>query len=248
MRPCVIVPHYRHETLVGPVLAGLARIGLPVIVVDDGSPPEGVATLRRLIASLPQFEIDCLPVNRGKGAAVMRGLALARSRGYTHAIQVDADGQHCLDDMPKLLAASGAEPQAIVSGRPIFDATVPRARLHGRKISVFWARLATWSNDIEDSMCGFRVYPISPLLVALGSRPPGSGMEFDTEVLVRAHWAGLPLRFVPTAVTYPPNGVSHYRMVRDNVRMTLMHTRLMGGMLVRVPRLLLRTLVASKAP
>lgn len=248
MRPCVIVPHYRHETLIAPVLAGLARIGLPVIVVDDGSPPESVASLKRLIASFPQFEIDSLPVNRGKGAAVMCGFALARSRGYTHAIQVDADGQHCLEDMPKLLAASRSEPQAIVSGRPIFDTTVPPARLHGRKISVFFAWLETWSNDIEDAMCGFRVYPISPLLVTLGSRPPGCGMEFDTEVLVRAHWAGLPLRFVPTAVTYPPNGISHYRMVRDNVRMTLMHTRLMLGMLVRVPRLLLRKLAASKAP
>ena len=89
-------------------------------------------------------------------------------------------------------------------------------------------------------MCGFRVYPVGAVLAALDGRRPGPGMEFDAEALVRAHWAGIPLVFVPTAVTYPEGGVSHFRMVRDNVRIAAMHTRLFFGMLLRLPALLAR--------
>jgi glycosyltransferase involved in cell wall biosynthesis len=245
VRPCLLVPHYNHDAQLVPALDRLLRFGLPLIVVDDGSSASSFAALETAVRDWPSILLDRQPANRGKGSAVMRGLRLAASHGYTHALQIDADGQHRAEDIPALIAEARAHPGALVSGAPVYDATVPGARLHGRKISLFWTRLETWSRDILDPMCGFRVYPVDALVALVREREPGPGMEFDAEILVRAHWGGIPLRFVPTAVTYPPGGLSHFRMVRDNVRISVMHTRLFFGMVRRAPRLLAARLRAK---
>jgi len=247
VRPCIVVPHYDHASQILPVLDGLERLGLPVIVVDDGSPAPAFAALQAAVAGREGVTVERSVSNRGKGHAVMRGLRLADARGFTHAVQIDADAQHRPEDIPTLLAVAAREPSALVSGAPLYDATVPGARLHGRKISLFWARLETLSCEIADPMCGFRVYPLAGMLALARGREPGDGMEFDAEVLVRARWSGMPLRFVPTPVTYPPGGRSHFRMIRDNVRISLMHTRLFLGMLWRLPRLVAARLRAGAA-
>jgi glycosyltransferase involved in cell wall biosynthesis len=243
VRACVLVPHYNHHRQIRPVISSLGQVGLPVIVIDDGSTPDSFASLRETVTSLPWVSLHREPHNRGKGAAVLCGLRIAAGCGYSHAVQIDADGQHRVADIAALLAAARERPDALVSGLPIYDETVPRARLHGRKISLFWTRLETWSMDIDDPMCGFRVYPISSVVALADQTMPGPGMEFDIEILVRAHWAGIPLQFVPTAVTYPAGGLSHFRMGRDNVRIAAMHTRLFFGMVRRIPWFLRRRLV-----
>ena len=246
MRPCAVVPHYQHERQIGAVLSALVERGLPVIVVDDGSAKASVAALQSIVQGLPGVSLHCSPVNEGKGAAVLHGLGIARAQRYTHAVQVDADGQHCIADVLSMLECARAHEGALVSGSPVYDASVPGARLHGRKVSVFWTRVHTWSQDIVDPMCGFRVYPVDATLALAAGRATGRGMEFDIEIMVRAHWAGMPILFVPTPVTYPADGVSHFRMVRDNVRISAMHTRLFFGMLRRSPALL-RRLAAGPA-
>ena len=240
--PCVLVPHYNHDRQIRPVIAALGKLGLPVIVIDDGSAPESFKSLGDSVASLPWVSLHREPQNSGKGAAVMCGLRIAAAQGYSHAVQVDADGQHCIADIPALLDLAREHPESLVSGSPVYDATVPSARLHGRKISLFWTRLETWSKDIEDPMCGFRVYPVASVIALVADHEPGAGMEFDAEILVRAHWAGMPLKFIRTAVTYPAGGLSHFRMFRDNVRISTMHTRLFFGMVRRIPVLIARRL------
>lgn len=242
LRPCVLIPHFNHEQQIPAVITGLASLGLPVIIIDDGSSLASFATLQQTLAGLPWVKLRRHESNRGKGAAVFEGLQLARERGYTHVVQIDADGQHRVEDVAVLLDLAHQHPDALVSGLPVYDASVPLARLHGRKLSVFWARVHTWSRDIVDPMCGFRVYPVARVLEVAGKGAPNSGMEFDTEIMVRAHWAGVPLLFSPTPITYPAGGVSHFRMFRDNVRISLMHTRLFFGMLRRIPALLGRRL------
>jgi glycosyltransferase involved in cell wall biosynthesis len=222
------------------VLTGLEAVALPVIVIDDGSPAACLAALEAELARCPWATLVRLPLNSGKGGAMMAGLRVARERGYTHAVQIDADGQHRVADVPAMLKIAAHDPTALVSGTPVFDATVPGSRRHGRKVSLFWSRLATLSTDIEDAMCGFRVYPLEAMARVLAAQLPGRGMEFDAEILVRAHWAGIPLRFMPTPVIYPVGGRSHFRLVRDNVRISLMHTRLILEMLPRLPRLIAR--------
>lgn len=248
-RICAVVPVFDHEAAIAQTTAGLRRHGLPVILVDDGSALPCAAELRRLASADPEVRLVRLPENRGKGAAVLAGLHDAARQGYTHALQIDADGQHDPADVPRFIAESIAEPAALVCGRPLFDDTVPRHRLYLRYLTHVMVWLNTLSFDIPDSMCGLRVYPLSKVLPVLEAEPPGSRMDFDVEVLVRLHWRGVAMRWLPTRVSYPLDGRSHFRLVRDNWLITLMHTRLFFGMLRRAPGLVARRMrgVASTA-
>ncbi|PLV62107.1 glycosyltransferase [Erwinia sp. B116] len=234
--PCVVIPCYNHGAMMPAVLARLAAVNLPVLIVDDGSDTQTAAQLAALIG--PGIELLRLPSNQGKGAAVMAGLAQAAARGYSHALQVDADGQHHIEDAPALLAAARAEPHSLISGQPLYDNSVPRARLYGRYVTHFWVWVETLSFSLKDSMCGFRVYPLVESLALAQRQAIGQRMDFDTEIMVRLYWAGTPSRFIPTRVVYPPDGVSHFDGLRDNLRISLMHTRLFFGMLPRIPQLL----------
>jgi len=242
---CAVVPVYNHERAVGDTTLSLRRHGLTVLLVDDGSGPECAAELRRLAAADPEVRLLRLPKNGGKGAAVMAGLEAAAAAGFTHALQIDADGQHDSADVPRFVAAAVAEPRALICGQPVFDASMPRHRLYLRYLTHLMVWLNTLSFDIRDSMCGLRVYPLSVVLPFIKAAPPGSRMDFDVEVLVRLHWSGVTMRWIATRVGYPADGVSHFRLVRDNWLITLMHARLFLGMLLRAPSLLVRRLRAT---
>jgi glycosyltransferase involved in cell wall biosynthesis len=239
---CAVIPVYNHERAVGRVLAAVRAAGLPCILVDDGSGPECAAELRRLVAVTPETALLALAPNRGKGEAVIAGFRAAAARGYTHALQIDADGQHALADIPRFVAEARAQPLALICGRPVFDASMPRMRRYGRYLTHVLVWLDTLSFSIPDSLCGFRIYPLAPVLRLLAEEHVGARMEFDVEILVRLYWRHLPLVWIPTRVTYPLDGVSHFRLLRDNVRMVALQTRLVLGMLLRLPRLLRRKL------
>jgi glycosyltransferase involved in cell wall biosynthesis len=244
---CAVVPVYDHERAVAGTTASLRSHGLTVLLVDDGSGPVCAAELQRLAAADPEVRLLRLPQNQGKGGAVMAGLRAAADAGFTHALQIDADGQHDSSDVPRFVAAAVAEPGVLVCGRPVFDATVPRHRLYLRYLTHAMVWTNTLSLEIPDSMCGLRVYPLSVVLPAITADPPGSRMDFDVEVLVRLHWQGVTMRWIPTRVGYPVDGVSHFRLVQDNWLITLMHTRLFFGMLRRLPRLVARRLRTASA-
>ncbi|MDT4322919.1 glycosyltransferase family 2 protein [Klebsiella aerogenes] len=222
------------------VLARLQPFGLPCIVVDDGSDSSTRQQLERLAAETANLTLIRLPQNAGKGAAVIRGLQAAAQAGFSHAVQVDADGQHAIEDIPQLLALAQAHPEALISGQPIYDDSIPRSRLYGRWITHVWVWIETLSLQLKDSMCGFRVYPVTPTLQLAQRVSLGQRMDFDTEVMVRLYWQGNTSYFAPTRVTYPPDGLSHFDAIKDNCRISLMHTRLFLGMLPRIPSLLFR--------
>lgn len=242
---CAVIPVYDHEQIVGQTVARLRELDLTVFLVDDGSGPPCAAELRRLADADANVRLLRLPANQGKGAAVMAGFAAAASAGFSHALQIDADGQHDPTDVPRFVAAAHADPQSLVCGRPVFDASIPRYRFYFRYLTHAMVWLNTLSFDIPDSMCGLRIYPLSVVLPVLAAEPPGRRMDFDSEVLVRLHWRGVRMQWLPTQVQYPPDGVSHFRMVHDNWLITRMHTRLFFGMLRRLPRLVARKLGAS---
>ncbi len=231
---CILIPHYRHDRELAEYLPKLAHAGLPALIVDDGSDPDTRARLRRLVSSHSWASLIQREQNGGKGAAIIDGLQTLARNGYTHAISIDADGQHDSADVARIHEASQRDPQSIYSGRPIFGADIPPFRLHGRKITNLLARIEAGRKGIEDAMCGFRLYPLAttlPLCDSIGSR---RRMEFDTEILVRAAWAGLPLRFFPTRVIYPQGGRSHFRMISDNMRLSLMHATLLFNRFLQV--------------
>ena len=224
--PCAVVPCYNHGAAVGGVVARLRALALPVIVVDDGSEP----ATARILDALPGIHLVRQEKNAGKGAAVVRGLREAARLGYTHALQVDADGQHDLGDVPRFLERGRAAPGAVIGGEPIYDESAPKSRLYGRQITRFWVWVEPRGRARGDAMCSFRLYPLGPTLDLLERTRLAPGMSFDIEILVRLVWDGVPVESVPTRVIYPADGVSHFRMLRDNLRISATHTRLFFGM------------------
>ena len=243
MRLGLIVPFYNHEHAIRQTIAGLKVYGFPCWLVDDGSDARCTPVLEEIAARESSWLtlIRC-PVNRGKGVAVITGFSAAQDAGCTHALQVDADGQHDFTSSPRIAELARDNPDAIITGVPVFDASAPASRRIGRKLTTLWVRINTLSSRIEDAMCGFRVYPLAPIVRLAARGHCGSRMEFDPEILVRAVWEGVPVVSMPTRVTYPVDGVSHFKMWRDNVRISWMHTRLFFGMLWRAPMILLRRL------
>lgn len=232
LRPCALVPTYDNPATLRDVVRRVREHLADVLVVDDGSGPEARAVCEALAAE-GLARVVHRARNGGKGAAVKDGFRAARGQGFTHALQVDADGQHAIEDIPRLLDAARARPEALVLGQPVFDASAPKARRYGREITRFWTDVEAGGPVIGDPMCGFRVYPLDAAIAA-GAR--GDAMDFDPEIAVRLVWMGVPVVNVPTRVRYvsrAEGGVSHFRMVRDNALISWMHTQLM---LTRIAR------------
>lgn len=241
MRFCFVIPVYNHGKPLQRTVAELVQYGLPIVIVDDGSD----RPTKDSIASIAQrydVQIVTLPTNGGKGRAVMAGLRAAAERCHSHVIQVDADGQHDLADVPKLIEASRRAPDAFVTGAPRFDDSVPASRLHGRRLTNFWVRIETLGTSIPDAMCGFRVYPLASCIPLIDSVSLGTRMDFDIEIAVRLHWRGVPAVSIPTRVVYPDGNTSNFRLLHDNWLITKLHTKLVLGMLVRSPILIRRQL------
>jgi glycosyltransferase involved in cell wall biosynthesis len=235
-RACALIPVYNHPTTIESVCEGVSSLGVPVVLVDDGSDEACAQVLDDLAAR--GHHLVRLPENRGKGAAVRAGLKEAERLGFSHALQVDADGQHEPDDLPAFLHVVAAEPDTLVAGYPRYDESVSKLRFFARYLTHIWIWINTLSRDIRDSMCGVRLYPVAAVNRLLRRHGCGDRMSFDPEILVRWHWAGRPLKNLPVRVHYPRDGISHFKMWRDNLLITAMHTRLFFGMLLRLPVLL----------
>lgn len=246
MQYCFLVPHFNHFQQFESFLPKLASVGLPIIVIDDGSSQIELTNLRLLVAEYSSLTLIEFGRNRGKGAAVMVGFNVAAANGYSHAIQVDADGQHNLGDIDNLLEASKALPCAIISGRPTFGADAPIVRVYGRRVTDLWTAIETLSFEIKDALCGFRIYPLAAAARITDRFHIGVRMEFDTDILVKASWLNVPIRFVDTSVVYIEGGRSHFHYLRDNLRLVALHIRLIGGMLVRLPWLITARLAAQQ--
>ncbi len=239
----VLIPSYNPgPKLIDTVRAARAQWS-PVWVVVDGSTDDSTQKLLALAAADPDLRVLVLPRNRGKGAAVLHGLREARKFKFTHALTMDSDGQHPADRIRDFMAASIAAPAAMLLGRPIFAENAPRLRVKGRKISNWWTNLETLWLGIGDSLFGFRVYPIEPLIAAMQRQLWMRRFDFDAEAAVRLCWRGITPINLPAAVQYfsaADGGVSHFNYWRDNALLTWMHMRLMAGFACRLPLLALR--------
>jgi glycosyltransferase involved in cell wall biosynthesis len=240
-KPCVVIPVYNHEHAIGAVVQAVLAHDLHCMLVDDGSAPSCAQVLDQL-AAVYSLQVSLLrhQANRGKGGAVMTGIQGAANAGFTHALQVDADGQHCIADIPVFIEQAKANPAAMIVGYPVYDQSVPKLRFYARYLTHIWVWINTLSFQIKDSMCGFRVYPVRPVLSLIQRCKIGERMNFDTDILVRLYWDGLKMINVPTRVGYPADGISHFRGWHDNLLISWMHTKLFFGMLIRMPRLLAR--------
>lgn len=239
MNICVIIPCFNHGDKLVEVCEQLLTHELQIIIVDDASHSTTALIVDQLIQR-EDIHLVRHRINQGKGGAVMSGLIQADIMGFSHVLQVDADGQHDLADIPRLLNKAATLPHHVISGYPQFDETIPPARKYGRYLTHFLVWVATLSLTIKDSMCGYRVYPLAPCLALMKSHTLGRRMDFDIEILVRLYWRNTDITFVTTRVTYPKNGLSHFQPWADNARISWLHTRLFFGMLLRAPYLIRR--------
>ena len=218
-----LVPFYNHPQNIKALIAALKTYELPVVVVDDGSDEAS----KQILAELERTEGILLLTreqNGGKGIAMKDGFKFALECGFSHVLQIDADFQHDAALIGEFLRESEAHPQSIVCANPIYGDDAPKSRVHGRKITNFWVAINTLSLGIKDAMCGFRVYPLEQLKKA-AAKSKTNRMEFDIEILVNAARQGVDMRWIDTYVRYEKGGVSHFKMVRDNALISLMHAK-----------------------
>lgn len=237
-KPCAVIPVYNHPAVIEDTVAAIRIHGLDVVMVDDGSSEACKTKLEDIASKLDYVTLCRLDENQGKGGAVKAGLKKAYALGYSHGLQIDADGQHNSEDIPKFIAAAKKAPGTLISGAPVYDESVPKVRLYARYLTHVWVWINTLSFDIKDSMCGFRVYPLKASCKLIDKQYLGQRMDFDTEFMVKWHWSKQALAQIDTQICYPEDGVSHFRGWEDNVLISTMHTRLFFGMLRRLPSIL----------
>jgi len=246
----VLIPSYNPgSTALETVRAARAQWD-PVWVIDDGSTDGSAEKLGTLASTDPGLRVLIRERNGGKGAALLDGLIAAQRAGFTHALTMDADGQHPAERIGAFMSASIAAPEAMILGDPVFDTSAPRIRLRGRRIANWCTNLETLWAGVRDTLFGFRVYPIAPLIEVMKHTRWMRRFDFDPEAVVRLTWRGVPLVNLPAPVRYisaAEGGVSHFNYWRDNVLLTSMYLRLSIGFLVRLPRLGLRRLARSVA-
>lgn len=215
----------------------------PIWLVADGSTDGSDLEIRNYFAEDQGVRVLRSDTNLGKGAAILRGLAAARTEGFTHVLTMDSDGQHPAQRILEFVETSKSNPDAMILGRPVFGPEAPQLRVQGRRISNLWAKIETLNPSIGDSLFGFRVYPLQPLYEILTKTRWMRGFDFDPEALVRLSWRGLHAINLDCEVVYPrpdQGGVSHFRYGRDNVRLTLMHLRLLAELPLHLPRCVVR--------
>jgi glycosyltransferase involved in cell wall biosynthesis len=247
----VLIPSYNPGPKVYETVRAARARWAPVWVIVDGSTDGSAAGLLGLAREDPQLRIEVLPRNRGKGAAVLHGAQRALAAGFTHALTMDSDGQHPAELIGAFMAASARAPQALILGDPRFDASAPALRVRGRKLSNAFTHLWTLGAGVHDSLFGFRVYPLAPLVRVMRRRPWMRRFDFDPEIAVRLCWGGLVPINIPAPVRYfraDEGGVSHFHYWRDNALLTFMHSRLLAGFLLRLPRLLWQRCRRSPTP
>jgi hypothetical protein len=246
----VLIPSYNPGPRVFETVRAARAQWEPVWVVIDGSDDGSEVTLPAMAAADPGLQVLLVARNRGKGAAILYGAQLALQAGYTHVLTLDSDGQHPAELIGTFMAASIGAPRALVLGEPRFDASAPALRVKGRRVSNWWANLETLWTGIHDSLFGFRVYPLEPLLHVMRSSRWMRRFDFDVEAAVRLCWLGVPVLNVPAPVRYfsaEEGGVSHFNYWRDNLLLSWMHMRLLLGFLLRLPWLLWRRTLRRRA-
>jgi glycosyltransferase involved in cell wall biosynthesis len=239
----VLIPSYNPGAKAAETVQAARANWDPVWVVVDGSTDGSAATLRAMAERDPSLRVLVRERNGGKGTAVLAGLLEAQRAGFSHVLTMDADGQHPADHIGAFMAASAAQPEAMILGDPVFDASAPRIRLRGRRIANWFSNLETLWAGVHDTLFGFRVYPIVPLLAVMRSTRWMRRFDFDPEAAMRLSWRGVPAVNLPAPVRYftpAEGGVSHFNYWRDNALLTSMYARLLLGFLVRLPVLLAR--------
>lgn len=236
-----VVPVYNHGAALEGVIKNLIQYNLPIIVVDDGNDEGNKKFINDVAARYPLVNLVVRPKNGGKGKAMKDGVRKAHELGLTHILQIDSDGQHDAGKIPLFMEMSKANPKAIICGYPEYDESAPKHRVNGRKIANAWIHVVSFTTEkeVRDALIGFRIYPVEPYCRVLNRHAIiDSRMGYDIDILVHLIWMGVPVISEGVKVSYPSDGVSNFRAVRDNIRISCTYARLCIGMVLRLPVLI----------
>ncbi len=234
-----VVPVYNHGSTLEGVVKNLEKYGFPIIVIDDGNDNENAAYIERVAEKYSLVHVVRHKKNMGKGIAMRSGILKAAEMELTHVLQIDSDGQHDADRVQHFLEKSMENPDAVICGFPEYDESAPKERVNGRKIANAWIHFVTLSGAIKDALIGFRVYPVEPCLKLIRRHTlVDPRMGFDVDILVHLYWLGVPVVSESVKVSYPKDGISNFRIVRDNIRISFVYMRLCIGMFFRIPKLI----------
>ena len=240
----ILVPSYNSGVLLEKTVREILAYWHPVWVIIDGSTDHSDTLLEPLLTEFPDaLTVIRLPLNVGKGAAILQGIELAQKQGFTHVLTMDADQQHAPESIAHFMQQSLDHPEALLLGEPIFDASAPQLRVQGRKISNAFAHFETLGWGIHDSLFGMRVYPLSALIRVMHGTRWARRFDFEPEIAVRMAWLGIPVMNIATPVRYiakSDGGISQFRYFRDNALLTWMHIRLLLGFFLHLPQLIAR--------
>src|SRR5574344_1343819 len=234
-KPGFIIPVYRHGAAVEHVIEQIEHYNAPIIVIDDGNDASEKTMIEKAVAAHPLCILVTRKETGGKGKAVADGVVAAHEMGLTHVLQIDADGQHDTERCSAFITEAEQHKDTVICGYPEYDESVPLKRKNGRVFANVWCRIVSASDSINDAMCGFRIYPFEPMYSLLRKHRIASRMGFDIDIIVRLAWAGIPILSSPVKVSYPEDGISNFKMIRDNIDISLLFSRLCLGMIVRLP-------------
>lgn len=242
-----VIPVYNHGSALEGVVKSLVSFNYPIIVVDDGNDEKNKVYLKEVAEKYPLVCLVTRAKNGGKGRAMKDGVRKASELGLTHILQIDSDGQHDASRVAYFWEQSALHPDAVICGYPEYDETAPKARKNGRKVANGWIHIVTLSKEIRDAMIGFRVYPVAPYIHLLDKKAwIDDRMGYDIDLLVHMSWLGVPVISESVKVSYPTDGISNYRYVRDTLRVSKTYAKLCLGMFVRFPVLLARNIKRGK--
>lgn len=234
LRYCFVIPVYRHGSTLMTVVNAIKKYNLPIIVIDDGNDEINKRYIKKVIDT-HHCTLVVMNHNSGKGAAMKEGILCAHKLGFTHIFQVDSDGQHDLNRVGAFLEESRQNPKAVIVGYGAYDKSAPKHRVNGRKIANTWVHIVTMSRKIKDSMIGFRVYPVEASYLIEKKSRIDKRMGFDIDLLVHLSWLGVPVINKQVKIKYPLDGVSNFRNVRDNIRISVVYTKLCVTMMIKWP-------------
>lgn len=212
---CFCVPYFNHPNTINSLCDELKKYNLEILIIDDASDEISKKALQNLNATILTHE-----KNQGKGGAVRSGYLWALKQGFTQIFQLDADMQHDLTQIPKMLELCEKFPKNLICGYGQYDKNAPKARIYGRKITNFWLFINTLGGHFKDAMTGFRIYPLNEKII---NQTRTNRMEFDIEILMNYYKFDVEISWLPVAVKY--GQISHFRALKDNFLISKFHAK-----------------------
>jgi dolichol-phosphate mannosyltransferase len=198
-RTLVVLPTYNERENLERAVRGIRDLGYDLLVVDDSSPDGTAEVAARLAETDPGIHLLVRAGKLGLGSAYVEGFKCGLARGYAFLVEMDADGSHRPEYLPRIIAEAARTGGLAIGSRYVDGGSVTGWPWHRKALSwganVYCRTLL--GLRVRDATSGFRCYP-RPLLEAVGlDRVLAQGYSFQIEMVYRCLRLGFPVCEVP---------------------------------------------------